>query len=332
MGTLTKRGKTWRAQVVLKGVRKSATRDTKLEALQWIEETEQAILSGKHEKVVTMAFSELMDKYANEVSIKKKRGACGKNKDTSHKPPKHRQCVLIRDGCETHVGKWRDERLQSVSEGTVRREWNLLSSICTKAVKEWKLLAKNPFSDASKPKEPEGRDRLITQDEIDQLMQVFGDNIKSVMGRVGQVFLFALETGMRQGEICVLKAEDVYLDKRYLKIRGSELGAGKTRAARRDVPLLDKAITNLERVGCDFKLTLSQIENLFRKVRKKANIEDLHFHDSRHYAITMLARKLNILELGRMVGHRELKMLQRYYNESAEEIAKNFKLGRLPFK
>lgn len=35
-----------------------------------------------------------------------------------------------------------------------------------------------------------------------------------------------------------------------------------------------------------------------------------------------LAKKLNALELARMVGHKDLKMLLRYYNESAEEIAK----------
>ncbi len=51
-------------------------------------------------------------------------------------------------------------------------------------------------------------------------------------------------------------------------------------------------------------------------------IEDLTFHDTRHEAITRLARKLNVLELARMVGHRDLKMLQIYYNESAASIAK----------
>jgi len=30
---------------------------------------------------------------------------------------------------------------------------------------------------------------------------------------------------------------------------------------------------------------------------------------------------MNVLELARMVGHRDLRMLQIYYNESAAEIA-----------
>ena len=37
--------------------------------------------------------------------------------------------------------------------------------------------------------------------------------------------------------------------------------------------------------------------------------------------VTRLAAKLNVLDLARMVGHRDLKMLQVYYNASAEDIA-----------
>lgn len=57
-------------------------------------------------------------------------------------------------------------------------------------------------------------------------------------------------------------------------------------------------------------------------MRERAAITGLNFHDARHTAITRLAQKLNPLELARMVGHRDLKMLMRYYNESADEIAK----------
>lgn len=49
------------------------------------------------------------------------------------------------------------------------------------------------------------------------------------------------------------------------------------------------------------------------------------FHDTRHEAITRLASRLNVLELARMVGHKNLGELQTYYNETAENISK--KLG-----
>jgi hypothetical protein len=35
-----------------------------------------------------------------------------------------------------------------------------------------------------------------------------------------------------------------------------------------------------------------------------------------------LPEKLDVLALARMIGHRDLRMLQVYYNESAAELAK----------
>lgn len=69
-----------------------------------------------------------------------------------------------------------------------------------------------------------------------------------------------------------------------------------------------------------FGLSSSSLDALFRKAKATTGVENLTFHDTRHEAITRLARKLNVLDLARMVGHRDLKMLQVYYNESAEDI------------
>lgn len=48
---------------------------------------------------------------------------------------------------------------------------------------------------------------------------------------------------------------------------------------------------------------------------------DLTFHDGRATALTMLARKYDILTLSRISQHKDLKMLARYYRESSAEIA-----------
>lgn len=55
-------------------------------------------------------------------------------------------------------------------------------------------------------------------------------------------------------------------------------------------------------------------------------LDDLHFHDMRHKAASRLADKLpNVLELSAVTGHRDLRMLKRYYHPRAEDLAK--KLG-----
>jgi integrase len=55
-------------------------------------------------------------------------------------------------------------------------------------------------------------------------------------------------------------------------------------------------------------------------------LADVHFHDTRHEAASRLANKLsNVLELSAVTGHKDLRMLKRYYHPRAEELAK--KLG-----
>lgn len=55
----------------------------------------------------------------------------------------------------------------------------------------------------------------------------------------------------------------------------------------------------------------------------KGFLEDVHFHDIRHEAASRMADKLsNVLELSAVTGHRDLRMLKRYYHPRAEDLAK----------
>jgi integrase len=71
-----------------------------------------------------------------------------------------------------------------------------------------------------------------------------------------------------------------------------------------------------------FGITSKQCGDNFGRIRNKTTITDLHFHDTRHEAITRLSKKMPILALARNVGHTDIKQLMVYYNESASEIAK----------
>ena len=97
-------------------------------------------------------------------------------------------------------------------------------------------------------------------------------------------------------------------------------------AKKRHVPLSKRAVELLELMkGIDshnvFTVKDASFDTLWRKLRDKCEIEDLHFHDSRHEACTRLARKLEVLDLARMIGHKDLRSLMVYYNATASEIA-----------
>jgi integrase len=90
------------------------------------------------------------------------------------------------------------------------------------------------------------------------------------------------------------------------------------------VPLSTRAIEllgELPKQDPVFGLTSRQLDVLWRKLRDRAAVADLTFHDSRHWAVTRLAKKLDVMDLARMVGHRNLSQLLAYYNEKAEDLA-----------
>lgn len=62
------------------------------------------------------------------------------------------------------------------------------------------------------------------------------------------------------------------------------------------------------------------LSTLFRRWVSKTPIQDLVFHDTRHEAITRLAGRLDVLDLAKVVGHRDIKQLLTYYNKSAAEL------------
>lgn len=325
MATIRKRGNAWQAQVFIKGVRRSGTHSSKLEAQQWAAKIEGEIIAGKKGAIPNKTFGDLLARYRDEVSPTKK----GERWEVL------RLNLLMRDPIaevkladlgQPDFAAWRDRRLTAVSAGSVRREWTLMSGACTVAVNEWHWLPSHPMKGVKRPPAPRARDRLVSEREHDLMAQSFGTDSKTIIGRVLKAFLFSCETGMREGEVAALEKDRLHLDRNFCKV-----DEGKTTAAKRDVPLSPIAKSILEEMVAAsetdsvFNLTTQQIDVHFRKGRDKALIKDLHYHDSRHVAITKLSKKLDILELARAVGIRDLKTLMVYYNETAEELAK--KLG-----
>lgn len=70
-----------------------------------------------------------------------------------------------------------------------------------------------------------------------------------------------------------------------------------------------------------FDVDKDVLSSTFRKACLKLEIVDATFHDARATALTRLSKRLNVLELARMVGHRDIRSLQIYYRETAEELA-----------
>lgn len=215
------------------------------------------------------------------------------------------------------IANYRDQRLATISPktrrkisgNTVRLELALLSSLFNISKVEWGTCKTNPVEFVRKPKVSSGRDRRLTSQEERKISRYFKERNLTLY----IIFNLAIETAMRQGEILNLSWQ--YVDLQHGVAHLPETKNGHSR----DVPLSHKARNLLKMLpinvtGKLFNYTSSGFKNAWRKGIKKLNIEDLHFHDLRHEAISRLFElgTLNVLEVAAISGHRSLNMLKRY--------------------
>lgn len=316
MASFRKRAGHWTVEVNTRGRREFATFHTKAEAAAWALERE-AEMAGRKAHSGTVA--DVLRRYARDVSPTH-RGERWERTRLKRMERDPLAAVPIASLSPADIAAWRERRAQAVSGASVRREMVLLTAALEVARREWGWLRTNPAREVKKPPSPPSRRRRISPDEIDRLTLAFGlgDGLDAdtAMQRTGLAFLFALETAMRSGEILALTETDIHLRERFVRVARSKNGDA------RDVPLSSTAAKILKALpGHVFALEPGIRDVMFRRARKAAEVPDLHFHDSRAEAIWRLSRKLDPLELARVVGHRDLRSLMLYYRPTVSELA-----------
>ena len=203
---------------------------------------------------------------------------------------------------------------------TIVRRLAVLSRVFNVARREWGMESlTNPVELVSKPSVRNARDRRVEQAEIDALCAATGS------AELAGFIRLAVETAMRRSELCALRWEHVDLKARTAYIPKTKNGSPRT------VPLSSRAVDvlrSLPRRLDDRVLGLrpDSVTQSFERACKRADIVGLHFHDLRHEATSRLAEKLpNVIELAAVTGHKDLRMLKRYYHPRAADLAK--KLG-----
>lgn len=330
MASIVKRNGKWRAYIRIKGVSKSATFANKTDAQHWATQIESDIIQKRLKPSSYYTVKDLFERY--EKFLQDKHGDKIHEHRNTAKVFINKLGVIKRepfvnkkvgDLTKQELIEWIEKRLKEVKPNTVRREISALSVVLNKAMNDWEVVHENICKRLPKVKEPRPRDRRITQEEIDAVIKCSGYDhgvIDTTAKLMTAMFLFAIETAMRQGEIAKLTWDNVDLENRTAHLPMTKNGEP------RDVPLSLEAVRILKQLPrinerC-FNKKLTSFSTWFAKLFRRAGVKNLHFHDTRHEAITRLSKKLNVLELARMVGHKNLKMLMVYYNESAADIAK----------
>jgi integrase len=333
MAYIEKRGDSWRATIRRKGFpTQTKTFPKKGAAEKWVRETEAAMDGDAFVVPAKVTVEDIFLKYRKEVVKPDDRWTRNRilqllaQFDFRLEPAN-----LIN---HEHIKRWRDARLKEVSGSTVNREWNVIGGIYTYAIKEWGVISgANPTHTVKRPVKNKSRVRRISPKEFSDLRTYFGCNVDnpprldygSAKDLVWWVVEFAIETGMRLGEILALTYENVHLDEFYVFVEKSKNGDS------RNVPLSERAEAilrlmrgNLER---PFPVNSGTLGVYFRDACKELGIEDLHFHDTRHEAASRLAMRLNVQELAAVIGHRDLRSLMVYYNPTASELSAKLRSG-----
>lgn len=151
------------------------------------------------------------------------------------------------------------------------------------------------------------------------------------------LYLLALDTGMRQGEILALEWTDIDFAIGVVSITksvktgekgGPRVKEVKTRASRRRIKLTCRSLEALAQwrtqstgrlvfpgrgkgptYGQDVYLNKSNLHNAFKKILRKAKLPNIRFHDLRHtHATLALLKTKNIKAVSARLGHEDIKI------------------------
>ena len=320
MAQIIKRGDKWLARVRKGKLDKSKTFNTKSAAELWSAKIISDIDLIRSGQSPDKTLRELADKYILDV-MPKKRSQYVETKRLNTLLENPLFNIRLKNINSELFETWINERLNEVSGSTVCRELNILSNMFTTAVKKYKWMSFNPLRNIDRPKTNPPRTQRISDDDLDKLLYCSGYNqkeIKTKTALVGAALEFAIETAMRAGEICQLKRSNVDLKKRTAYLEMTKNGHPRL------VPLTEKAIKIINQTKGKkvFDINVASLDALFRKIRNRAGLEHINFHDSRREALTRLSKKVDVMTLAKISGHRDLKvLLNTYYSPDMSEVA-----------
>ena len=317
----------YRAQIILKGhPRVSATFRRKSDAKRWAQTTEAAIRERRYfpgSESERRTFGELVDRFVEEkLPLRAERDqarlanqlywwldAIGAHTALSQLTP-----AMIVEARDRLVAGETPSGLPA-SPATVKRYLAMLSKVMNVAVKEWFWIDENPCRRVSRPTEPRGRVRFLSDEERNVLLEVCK---ASRDPRLYPLVLLAMATGARQGELMDLKWKDVDLtrgiailhetkngERRALPITGPALEVLREKARVRQI---DSDLVFANRTGKAYFP-----RKPWNEAVEDAELEDFTFHDLRHTAASYLAMSgATPAEIAAVLGHKTLAMVKRY--------------------
>jgi integrase len=239
--------------------------------------------------------------------------------------------LKLKDITPAHVrGLYREKLDAGLSPRTVQYVHVTLHKALKQAVMDG-LIPRNATEAVKPPQVRREEMRPLAPEQVKVLLQATRDE------RLEALYVLAVTTGLRQGELLGLKWEDVDLEFGTLQVRrtlatakgGPQLTAPKTKGSRRTVRLtqsavkvlrshLERQLGEIDRAGSLWRenglIFASETgdpldrryitTHRFKPLLKRAGLPQIRFHDLRHTCATLLlGRNVNPKIVSEMLGH-----------------------------
>jgi len=270
------------------------------------------IIEGRHfEKVKAkeISFRQMVEKFM------KKYGKSRQETSLKHLLPVFGNLALV-DITTEKISDYIDWRLETVKPATVYQDFALLRRMFNVARREWKWTRENPVADLSfTVGNKNARDRWLSFDEEKALLSCC-----SPLWLRG-VILFALNTGMRRGEILALKWSSVDIKRMLITVERSKNGEKRSIPMSMTLSSLMKKPMLVSISNRVFPHSVSAVKDAFDRARDKAQIKDFKFHDLRHtFATRLVQHGVDLYKVKELLGHKTIAMTMRYAHHCPESL------------
>jgi integrase len=211
---------------------------------------------------------------------------------------------------------------EGAAPASVNRELSMLSKAFNLAVREWEWLRDNPASRVPKDKENNERDRWMTKDEEELIL----DNSPEWLR---EIIVFNLNTGLRIQELLSLEWSRVNLVRKTIIIQETKNGSPKTLPLNRIALNVLNQRSKVRSIKNHFvffnsdgkKINPNVLRVSFYSVLGKVGIENLWLHDLRRTFATRLAQAgVDLYKISKLLGHKDIKMTQRYAHHCPDSL------------
>jgi integrase len=278
-------------------------------------------------------FGDMMERYLAERSIlKAPKSLVRDGSALKHLLPVFGEKLLAEMTPKSLAAYKIQRRTEGAAAATTNKELQLVRHAFNLAVREWEWCRSNPMHKVKLETIHNQVDRWLTAEEEAMLLHASPAWLQ-------EIIRFALNTGMRQGEILALQWQDVDLYRGILVVMKSK------NHERRTIPLNNIVFNLLSEkkggsrpdgrvfvTGRGNPLRVRYLARTFTKARNRAGLMDFRFHDLRHtFASRLVQKGIDLYKVQRLLGHKTGLMTQRYAHHCPESLREGVRVLETPF-